>query len=923
MARRKRQFLEDDDDSDSSPASETGDFDEADADLREEHELFADPYQRGKKRRKNHGKDAALYGDDSDDQEDPKPRKRNDWTKAPSFVTQEKKAEPMDVDQDDTGKDEEEEEESEQAGLGAGLGAGRTTGLGAGRGLGVGAGLGARQGLGAARATSAFSGFTRGAGIGSSITEPTPESKSATPEPTPFIPDSLPSAFGASRPSQRSFVRNESESAGSTRPATPLSAQERAHFSKLQGSFGARMLEKMGWSMGAGLGSSGEGRINPVETKLRKRGMGLAFGGFTERTEQEKLEARRRGEVLSEDEDDQPGKKGRSRTGDKQKSDAWKRPKKVKVKVEHKSYEEILAEAGEVAIPPPGIGQIIDAPGATLREVSSLADVSIASWTPTSESTHIPEVRHNLRLITESSKSDLDGLAREARALEERKKWIREEDLRLRKKVGDEAELIARLQQVHLVVDEINVQSRQLASSYEASLEPFSASFDNLLGQFPMEFERYRLDEIVVAAIAPIIRRMLVTWKPLEDPNFLIPTFQLWRHALKITATEAKPETGVQVYGSGTSVVLPLNSTPMSPFESWLWHAWLPKVRSAINNDWSPDDPSPAIRLYEVWSRFLPPFIRDNFFDQLVLPKVHKAVADWNPKKQQGPLHTLIFPWLPHVGLRVDEVLGEAARKVKSLLRAWKPADDVPKDILVWKDVFDSSEWEALLLKYVVPKLGATLREDFQVNPANQDMKPIQQVLAWSSVLRSTIFSQLLETQFFPKWLNTLHQWLIHPGARFDEIAEWYKFWKDVFPEHVQRMSGVERGFTSALQLLNKAIELGPEVTTRLPPPDLSLQTTATSASKPAAPAKNRPSRTQEITFRSIVEDFASSHNLLFIPAGKVEEKSRMPLFRVSQTADGKGGLLVYILDDAVWASDGDAFRAIGLEDMVLRANKR
>jgi tuftelin-interacting protein 11 len=47
-----------------------------------------------------------------------------------------------------------------------------------------------------------------------------------------------------------------------------------------------------------------------------------------------------------------------------------------------------------------------------------------------------------------------------------------------------------------------------------------------------------------------------------------------------------------------------------------------------------------------------------------------------------------------------------------------------------------------------------------------------------------------------------------------------------------------------------------------------------------------------------------------------------MPLYRVSKTADGKGGLVVYILDDAVWAPqlDGDDYRAISLDDMVLRA---
>ena len=52
----------------------------------------------------------------------------------------------------------------------------------------------------------------------------------------------------------------------------------------------------------------------------------------------------------------------------------------------------------------------------------------------------LPEIRHNLRLITESCRTDLDGLAREARALEERKKWIRAEDARLRKQVDEEAE---------------------------------------------------------------------------------------------------------------------------------------------------------------------------------------------------------------------------------------------------------------------------------------------------------------------------------------------------------------------------------------------------------------------------------------------------------------------------------------------------
>ena len=224
-------------------------------------------------------------------------------------------------------------------------------------------------------------------------------------------------------------------------------------------------------------------------------------------------------------------------------------------------------------------------------------------------------------------------------------------------------------------------------------------------------------------------------------------------------------------------------------------------------------------------------------------------------------------------------------------------------------------------MKYVVPKLGATLREDFQVNPAQQDLQPLQNVLAWAEIVRSSILSQLLETEFFPKWLTALHQWLVHPKASFEEVVQWYSFWKGVFPEVVQRMSGVERGFTRGLELMNKAIELGPAVS-ELPRPEVQAVGTPTGSAKARTSAKVKSSRTQEITFRSIVDDYASSHNLMFFPAGKVDEKTGHALFRVSKSADGKGGLLVYIADDAVWAPDGDQYRAISLEEMVLRASK-
>jgi tuftelin-interacting protein 11 len=70
--------------------------------------------------------------------------------------------------------------------------------------------------------------------------------------------------------------------------------------------------------------------------------------------------------------------------------------------------------------------------------VASITDVS--GWAPTSDTTRLVEIRHNIRMIADLAKGDLDGLAREARALNERKKWVEREEKRLKARISEEAD---------------------------------------------------------------------------------------------------------------------------------------------------------------------------------------------------------------------------------------------------------------------------------------------------------------------------------------------------------------------------------------------------------------------------------------------------------------------------------------------------
>ena len=147
-----------------------------------------------------------------------------------------------------------------------------------------------------------------------------------------------------------------------------------------------------------------------------------------------------------------------------------------------------------------------------------------------------------------------------------------------------------------------------------------------------------------------------------------------------------------------------------------------------------------------------------------------------------------------------------------------------------------------------------------------------------------------------------------------------YSFWKGYFPESVLAIPEVGNGFTKGLQMMDKAMELGSNAQTLLPRPELyqrkrpSDATSSKNGTPQPIPARPKPA---EVTFRSIVEDFAASHNLLLLPTGKMHERSRMPLYWGSQNVDGKGGLLMYILDDVVWAGEGDDYRAISLRVCV------
>lgn len=760
-------------------------------------------------------------------------------------------------------------------------------------------------------------GFRNSAALASAATASnTPvqgSSASATPEPEK-------SAFGRSAAAMRGHIDNtqrsnfQPSSSAAPKPAVKaheLSSAEMAHFNKISNNFGAQMLAKLGWAPGKGLGANEDGRAVPVAVGKVMRGVGIQSGM---RTEDSKREARRKGELV-EDEPKPTKAKAAKAKSKAVARDTWQTKKRVKIKVEHKTYEQLVAEAPDTT--QPGVGLVLDARGAELKEVESLSELSLSGWTPTSDASQLPELRHNLRLIVDVTKGDLTSLVKEGKSINERRQWSTRDEERANKKTEASAKEIERLQQLRSIVETISAATADDSARKDGSLHHLEESFNKLTVGYQDLYTSMGLDDVVVGSIGQVLRPAFAAWEPFAiSSDALLSTLKPWRKAFNLPSEDDESE-----QSSSAERV-------MTAWESLLWHRWLPKVRSAINNDWDPREPYPAVHLLESWAPILPPFIRDNILDQLVLPKVMAAVETWNGKKSDGKpasLASFLFPWLPLLGERTTGILDEAKRRLRSFLRKWSVSDGVVDELSHWKkDIYTSREWDKLMGEHVVPKLSACLRQEFVINPRKQDMRPlVEWVLPWQAYIRTSTFVRMFELEFFPKWLNVLYLWLAHPGHNGDEVATWFEMWKGVFPPEMLSNPDIAHGFSTGLNLMREAMSLGPDATSKLRKPDYKPSGTTRSRNgtpTPAAPPRPKAIQAGEITFRTLVEEHVAQSDLLMVPTGESHIVTGKPLLRVGKSLN-KGGVTVYIGEDAVFALEKEGtYRAVTLDDLVKRA---
>ncbi|KAJ8058078.1 hypothetical protein OCU04_012937 [Sclerotinia nivalis] len=875
-------------DSSDESSSDENDFLHPSTDPREE---FADYNPRKRRRTGRNAKESAalgVFGSESEDEGGPGKRwkKKSLRGKGMSFVAGGERAVEDDEEDDDEDDDDdkavetganngkedadmEDDEEESNAPRGLGFGA-------AGQGLGFQSPAPTKSkniGLGSNTSTPLGRGF-----VPSSANNPILLNDDDPQDLTPRI--ARPSAF-----STPSNGRGGNKAGGG---ATPVNSM----------SFAARMMAKMGYKEGQGLGKEGQGRSGVIEVTLRPQGVGL--GSVAEKSKQEKEEEKRqaklRGEKIEDSDEERRKRRRKPKTsGTDSGMSGVSTPRKA-AKPKYRTVEEVQRAAPGLEIPE-AFAPILDMTGPGQKLLTSTSGLlTPTAGPPKTES--VEEIEN--RKLARRAQNDLSAFVEEWKNLEERKAYTEMELIQQQQELDEEQR---QYEQMKLFAESIQGIAKAVQ---DGQWDPVIEALKTVDG-LDISGANEELSNIAVAAVHPFLRQASEGWQPLEDPklNGMVPNLYKIRHILG-AVTDDKAIVSQDSFMNASHKNRVKSTTP---YESMIYKIIFPKIVSSINKSWDVYNPAPVLAFLDAWQGLLPKFVRSQILDQAIVGKLNDAVSSWNPKKRRNHElpHLWLFPWLQYLpAYHADPksstgLVSDVKRKFRHLIDSWDFHRGVIPGLEQWREVLHPSSnndtWTPLIMNHVLPSMAKFLKNEknFLVDPNDQApyMSSLQGIFAWKDILKSRIVGQVLIETVFPMWHNVLHQWLTVVGHNV-EIGQWFKWWRDsVFPAEIRDLREIQQEFEKGHEMIKRALALGEKAKTHLPAPGTS-STSSQSTQIPLSEEKPKDKQiSEDVSFREKIEDWCIENDLQFLPEKKVLH-SAGPLYRVTAAGNGKGGVLVY-----------------------------
>ena len=568
-------------------------------------------------------------------------------------------------------------------------------------------------------------------------------------------------------------------------------SKDYASWEKYTSGIGSKLMAKMGYEPGKGLGKEGQGLVEPVRATLRKgKKAGMSYFGAEKKAQADirvaKLAKDAHIDRIEGDDDDE------TLAIETQSDPQWKKSTE-KVKYSYKTVDQVLSEGlfkGKKL--DTNKTKVLDMTGPEVKEYQGYGKIHSQAAKPDQnnlsgrvdlKSEYLPELVYNISILVDMTESDL---------LSNHKKLQYEKDTIVNLKYDKEKKETVIDRQRSALNSLIDIT--QIISDVKCRMNPSSGapiSLDDCEDIFTKikankeVYKKYNLKNVAIPLLYPRLKELMKPWQPPINPSFGIDYFVTWRELL-----EEDPNTGCQ--------------GDLDPFHHLLWNVWMPYIRQAMQT-WNVRDSDQLIKLIETWLPLLPSWMVNNILYSLLLPRLRSEVDKWNPTSDTVPIHSWLQPWLPVSGHAMTDVFPTIRQKLGNALREWHPSDPSAKLIIQpWLGVWSTASMDTFLLKCIVPKLNQCLGE-LVINPNHQILDPFHWVLSWADMISPVHLASLFDKQFFPKFTAILKTWL-SSNPNYNEVIMWYQGWKGLFPPNLLLTPVIRTNFHNCLDHMNKAV---------------------------------------------------------------------------------------------------------------------
>jgi len=576
------------------------------------------------------------------------------------------------------------------------------------------------------------------------------------------------------------------------------------------GGVASKMMKAMGYT-GGGLGKDGTGIAEAIEVQMRPDKACLSFNNRDERTAQsrrdfEEYEATGKLGVNGKTR----GPKAQDETETMQHESRWKKGAQKRAP---KPVYEFAGQQKSVQQQ-----KIVDMRGPQTKVLDSYEGAVIPQ---NLKAPYLPELYHNLQILCDMKEASIHATRSGVNYEAKLKTQLQKEKVAFEIQITSEAEQIARLEEILVVVEHAQFKMSILhQDEHPLTLQFMQTTFEELQTLYPVEWHQFQLVALAYHIVFPLLTKLFSDWDPLTAPLTHLNTITDWRALLdpelsllkKLNKKRKVEDTAspLQALANIDSAIAEYgNSNTPNPYLALFTDVVFPKFRHTIMNVWKPQEDTPrAMRLVTSWAPIIPPPTLKLIVEQLIYARLRTEVENWNPRTATILVSEWLHPWSQILSKEMMQtLLHPVLAKIGQALQQWNNIHDVTAHTMIapWKAVLSPHDLEAFLQTTILPKLYNAFKQ-FTVQPNSQDMSIWTSVMKWKCLFQDETFVILLANEFFPKWINALYAWLSGEKPNYQEISKWYMDWKALMPVEIAQDPLVVQRFNQALEIMQNSM---------------------------------------------------------------------------------------------------------------------